>query len=131
MLTGSDFLPSRFIAFITGAFAAVLLLITVIDPVFLHFEITPNRTVLFYLGVFTGVLAVTRGMVPQDNTVFEPEILLKEVVSYTHYMPGDWEGKLHSRMVSHSHFLNGDQGNQKSHHLGIPRFTARLAKSLR
>ncbi len=98
-LADSVALMPRFIAFIAGAFAAVLLLITVIDPVFLHFEITPNRTVLFYLGVFTSVLAVARGMVPQDNTVFEPEVLLKEVVSYTHYMPGDWEGKLHSRMV--------------------------------
>ncbi|KAJ9113885.1 hypothetical protein QFC19_000079 [Naganishia cerealis] len=93
----------RFVAFISGAFAAVLLLLSVIDPVFLHFEITPDRTVLFYLGVFTSVLAVSRGMVPANNQVFDPELLLTEVVGYVHYMPESWEGKLHSQQV-HAEF---------------------------
>lgn len=92
--------PRRFIAFVAGAFFAVLLLPTVIDPVLVHFEITPGRTVVFYLTLCTVILAVARGVLSRDNTVFEPEVLLKEVVSHTHYMPGDWEGKLHSRMVS-------------------------------
>ncbi|KAJ9101819.1 autophagy protein atg9 [Naganishia friedmannii] len=93
----------RFVAFISGAFAAVLLLLSVVDPVFLHFEITPDRTVLFYLGVFTSILAVSRGMVPANNQVFDPELLLTEVVGYVHYMPESWEGKLHSQQV-HAEF---------------------------
>lgn len=90
---------SSFVAFISGAFAAVLVLVSVIDPVFLHFEITPDRTVLFYLGVFTSILAVSRGMVPATNQTFDPEILLTEVVGYVHYMPESWEGRLHSHQV--------------------------------
>ncbi|KAJ9122760.1 hypothetical protein QFC24_004190 [Naganishia onofrii] len=93
----------RFVAFISGAFAAVLLLLSVVDPVFLHFEITPDRTVLFYLGVFTSILAVSRGMIPANNQVFDPELLLTEVVGYVHYMPESWEGKLHSQQV-HAEF---------------------------
>ncbi|KAF9500576.1 APG9-domain-containing protein [Pleurotus eryngii] len=90
----------RFVAFVAGSFAAVLLLATVIDPdLFVHFEITPHRTVLFYLGIFGSVLAVARGMIPEENRVFDPELLMTEVIEYTHYMPDDWKGELHSKKV--------------------------------
>ncbi|TFK30029.1 APG9-domain-containing protein [Coprinopsis marcescibilis] len=90
----------RFVAFIAGSFAAVLVLATVLDPdLFLNFEITPHRTVLFYLGVFGAVLGVTRGMIPEENRVFDPELLMSEVITYTHYMPDDWKGELHSKRV--------------------------------
>lgn len=88
---------SRFIAFITSALASVLALASVIDPeLFLGFEITPERTVLFYLGVFGTVWAVARGAVPEENLVFDPEYALSNVTEYTHYLPGHWRGRLHS-----------------------------------
>ena len=91
----------RFVAFIAGSFAAVLLLASVLDPdLFLHFEITPHRTVLFYITVFGSILAVARGMIPEENRVFDPELLMTEVVQYTHYMPDEWKGQLHSKKVS-------------------------------
>ncbi|WVQ96605.1 hypothetical protein IAU59_003710 [Kwoniella sp. CBS 9459] len=93
-------LVMRFVAFVAGSFAAVLLVASLIDPdLFLHFEITPHRTVLFYLGVFGSVLAMARGMVPEENMVFDPEASLREVVRWTHYLPQEWTGKLHSQMV--------------------------------
>ena len=88
-------------AFVAGSFAAVLLVASLVDPdLFLHFEITKHRTVLFYLGVFGTVLAVARGMIPEDRLVFDPEHSLREVVQHTHYLPTEWKGKLHSQMVS-------------------------------
>jgi hypothetical protein len=93
-------LTPRFIAFIAGSFAAILLSASLIDPdLFLHFEITPHRTVLFYLGIFGTILAVSRGMVPEENLVFDPETTLREVVWWTHYLPNGWKGRLHSKMV--------------------------------
>jgi len=90
----------RFVAFIAGSFAAVLVLATVLDPdLFLSFEITPHRTVLFYLGVFGGILTVARGMIPEENRVFDPELLMTEVITYTHYMPDEWKDQLHSKKV--------------------------------
>lgn len=90
----------RFVAFVAGSFAAVLVLATVIDPdIFFHFEITPHRTVVFYLGVFGAILTVARGMIPEDNRVFDPELLMTEVINYTHYMPDEWKGQLHSQKV--------------------------------
>jgi hypothetical protein len=91
---------SSFVAFVAGSFAAVLLLASVIDPdLIVHFEVTPHRTVLFYIGVFGSVLAVARGMIPDENRVFDPEMLMMEVIQYTHYMPDEWKGQLHSKQV--------------------------------
>lgn len=91
---------SGFIAFIAGALASVLALASVIDPeVFLGFEITPDRTVLFYLSVFGTIWAVTRGLVPEENLVFDPEYALHEVIDFTHYRPSHWTGRLHSDEV--------------------------------
>ncbi|KAJ7286140.1 putative transmembrane protein [Mycena rebaudengoi] len=90
----------RFVAFVSGSFVAVLFLATVLDPdIFVHFEITPHRTVLFYLGVFGTILATARGMIPEDNRVFDPELLMTEVIAYTHYMPDEWKGELHSKKI--------------------------------
>jgi len=91
---------SRFVAFITGALASVLALASVIDPeMFLGFEITRDRTVLFYLGVFGTIWAVARGGVPEENLVFDPEFALSNVTEYTHYLPSHWRGRLHSSEV--------------------------------
>lgn len=90
----------RFVAFIAGSFAAVLGLASVLDPdLIVHFEITPHRTVLFYLTLFGSILAVARGMIPEENRVFDPELLMTEVIQYTHYMPDEWKDELHSKKV--------------------------------
>lgn len=90
----------RFVAFIAGSFAAVLVLASILDPdIFLHFEITPHGTVVFYITVFTGILAVAQGMVPEENRVFDSEMLMMEVVQYTHYLPDEWKERLHSKKV--------------------------------
>lgn len=91
-------------SFIAGSFTAVLLLASVIDPdLFVHFDITPQRNVLFYIGVFGAILAVSRALVPADQVVFEPELMLHAVIEYTHYMPKHWKGHFHSADV-HAEF---------------------------
>jgi autophagy-related protein 9 len=56
--------------------------------------------VLFYLGLFTSVLAVARGAIPPNTRAFSPEELLTEVVAHTHYLPDEWSDQMHSRNVS-------------------------------
>lgn len=88
---------ARFVAFISGALASVLALASVIDPeLFLGFEITPDRTVLFYLGIFGTVWAFARGLAPEETDVFDPEYALLELIDFTHYFPSTWKGRLHS-----------------------------------
>ena len=91
---------SGLVAFVTGALASVLAVASLIDPeLFLAFEITPERTVLFYLTVFGSIWAVARGNMPEENVVFDPEYALSNVTEYTHYMPSHWKGKLHTNEV--------------------------------
>ena len=91
---------ARFVSFIAGALASVLALMSIVDPeLFLGFEITHDRTVLFYLGICGTVWAVARGLLPEDNLVFDPEIALQEVIEFTHYQPAHWNGRLHGDEV--------------------------------
>lgn len=88
---------SRFVAFIAGALASVLAVASFVDPeIIFNFELTPDRTALFYLGIFGSIYAFARGNVPEETLVFEPEFALRQVIKYTHYQPAHWEGKLHS-----------------------------------
>lgn len=71
-----------------------------VDPdLIVHFEVTPHRTVLFYLTLFGSILAVARGMIPEENRVFDSEMLMAEVIEFTHYMPSEWKEQLHSKKV--------------------------------
>lgn len=88
---------ARSVAFMSGAITAVLAVCTVLDSeLFLGFEITKDRTVLFYLGIFGAIWAMTRGMVSEETAVFNPEYALRNVIEYTHYVPEHWEDRLHS-----------------------------------
>ncbi|KAI1319720.1 autophagy protein atg9 [Mortierella claussenii] len=93
-------LVCRFVAFISGSFAAVLALMTLFDQeLLLGLEITPEKTVFFYLGLFGTIMAVSRGMIPDQTESFDPELLLRGVVEHTHYMPNEWRDKLHTDEV--------------------------------
>ena len=91
---------ARFASFLSGSIAGVLALFTLFDSeALLNFEITENGTVLFYLGITGTIFAITRGMIPDERQVFEPEKLLRQVVEYTHYLSPEWKGKLHTDQV--------------------------------
>ena len=91
---------AKFVAFVAGAVASVLAAVSVFDTEsFLAFELTPQRSVLFYLGIFGSIWAVARGAVPAENIVFDPEFALKDVISYTRYMPSNWMGRLHTNEI--------------------------------
>ncbi|TVY59664.1 Autophagy-related protein, partial [Lachnellula suecica] len=88
---------ARFLAFVAGAIVSVLVVTTLLDPeLFLTFQITPERTVAFYVGVLGAIWAAMNGAVPEETLVSSPEYALQNVIDYTHYLPEKWEGKLHS-----------------------------------
>ncbi|KAL9051275.1 MAG: hypothetical protein Q9162_006118 [Coniocarpon cinnabarinum] len=92
---------ARFVAFVAGSLTSVLGAASLLDPdVFLGFEITPERTVLFYLGLFGTIWAVARGLVAEDeDSVFDPEYAITNVADYTRFMPSHWRGRLHTEDV--------------------------------
>jgi len=72
-----------------------------LDPdVFLTLEITKHGNAPLFLGILGSITAAAHAMIPEENRVFDPEMLMTEVIHYTHYMPDTWKGKLHSQAVS-------------------------------
>jgi autophagy-related protein 9 len=91
---------ARFVTFVTGALISVLVIASAIDPEFLlGFEITRDRNVLFYLGIFGSVWAVARGLLPDENAVYDIAYTLSEVIEFTHHCPPHWQDRLNSDEV--------------------------------
>ena len=91
---------ARFITFISGSFAAILAIISLLDRALLtDFEITPGGSVLFYIGLFGSIFAAGNSFTQNSNKVLEPETILKQVISETHYFPDDWRDNLHTEKV--------------------------------
>ncbi|KAL2889062.1 Autophagy-related protein 9 [Ceratocystis lukuohia] len=87
----------RTISFISGSLLAVLAIATLLDEkMFLGFEITHERTVLFYLGVLGVIWKGSRDSIQEETLVFDPEYAMTNVIEYTRYMPDSWETRLHS-----------------------------------
>jgi autophagy-related protein 9 len=42
-------------------------------------------------------------MIPEENRVFDSEVLMEAIVLYTHYLPDEWREQLHSKVV-HTQF---------------------------
>lgn len=88
---------ARFVTFVSGALVSILGLATVLDQEnFLSFEITQGRTTIFYLGIFGSIWAIARGMLPEENMIYDSSYSMEEVIEFTHYRPAHWEGRLHT-----------------------------------
>lgn len=90
----------KFVSFICGSFVAILAFLTVFDPEnFLNFEITSDRSVIFYITILGAIWSVSRNTITQEYHVFDPEETLKELYEYTHYLPKEWEGRYHKEEI--------------------------------
>lgn len=92
----------KFLSFISGSLLTILVILTVLDPEsFLNFEITNKKSVLFYISTLGAIYTICQNSIHDDNIVFEPEQNLQRLYKYTHYMPKEWEGKLHTENVKY------------------------------
>eukprot|EP00833_Pecoramyces_ruminatium_P017692 jgi/Orpsp1_1/1191724/evm.model.d7180000088068.1 len=88
---------SKLIVFISGSIVTVLTILTLIDQDFFNsFEITPGCSVLFYIGIFTSVLAFTKGMINEGTKDYDPQLLMENIAQETHYYPKKWREKSYS-----------------------------------
>ena len=91
---------ARFVTFISGSFAAVLALTAWLDEdLLLNFYITPGRSGLFYIGLFGAILAIGRAVTPDPYATYDPKGLMEAVARETHYLPSEWQSKLHADEV--------------------------------
>ena len=104
----------RLVNFISSAFLAVLVIFGLLfddeEHNFWSFELTPNRSTLFYISVFGTIWAVTSNSANTSTVTnsaenlntqgvsffYDPEASLRYVSQFTHYLPSSWNGKLHT-----------------------------------
>ncbi|SMN18286.1 similar to Saccharomyces cerevisiae YDL149W ATG9 Transmembrane protein involved in forming Cvt and autophagic vesicles [Maudiozyma saulgeensis] len=90
----------KFIAFVSGSFAAILALLTIFDSEnFLNFEITKDKTVIFYITILGTIWSVSNGAVSKEYNIFDPEETLQELAQFTHYTPDEWKDRYHTEYV--------------------------------
>ncbi|KAI1349262.1 autophagy protein Apg9 [Xylaria sp. FL0043] len=88
---------ARTVQFFVGALIAVIAIVGFSDPeMFVDFEIFPGMNAFAFVAILTTIWAVARGMISEENDVFDPEYAMKNVIEYTHYEPDQWKGRLHS-----------------------------------
>ena len=97
---------ARIVSFILGSCVMVLLILSVIrQDLLTQFELTPGRTALWYIGIFTVIIAICRSIVPDTLRTDDPSRLMRAVIEYTHYDPKHWHNKYHSSHV-HTEFAS-------------------------
>ncbi|XP_078444182.1 autophagy 9 (APG9) [Wolffia australiana] len=85
-------LIAKFISFVSGGFAAVLIMIAFLEESLLEGHIF-GRNLFWYAAVFGAVTAISRAAVSDEPHVIDSEGAMSLVVQQTHYMPKRWRGK--------------------------------------
>lgn len=82
------------LAFFAGALFAVLTIFTLLDK-----DVLLAEHVLTIIAILGIIIRACYIFIPDENTVWDPEQLLKQIVSHTHYIPDVWKGKAHTKEV--------------------------------
>ncbi|XP_024386902.1 autophagy-related protein 9 [Physcomitrium patens] len=82
---------AKLVSYVAGAFAAVILLISLIDESLLEGHIGKHN-LIWYTAFFAAILLVSRSLITEDYQVFDPVGVMRQITSHTHYMPKHWRG---------------------------------------
>ncbi|GLT61151.1 hypothetical protein SLA2020_338760 [Shorea laevis] len=89
---------AKFISFVSGGFAAILIIIAFLEESLLEGHIF-GRNLFWYAAVFGTITAISRAAITDELLVLDPEGAMSMVVQHTHYMPKRWRGKENTEMV--------------------------------
>jgi len=87
---------AKFVVFIAGSFAGVLIVLSLVDESLLLFVKVFDRNLLWYIAIFGIITAVARPFVVDKHSVFDPDEKFAKVVEHTHYYPKRWRRKVHT-----------------------------------
>ncbi|CAA7038394.1 unnamed protein product [Microthlaspi erraticum] len=83
---------AKFVSFVSGGFAAVLIIIAFLEESLLEGHVF-GRNLFWYAAVFGAITAISRAAVSDELLVLNPVGTMSTVVQHTHYMPKRWRGK--------------------------------------
>jgi autophagy-related protein 9 len=85
---------ARFVLVICGGFVLVSLGLTfVFDEEYLVVELSPGRSVAFWMAAAGVVMALASAFVPDENHIFDPAEKLEKAAEHMHYYPDEWKGR--------------------------------------
>lgn len=85
---------ARNIAFDAGGVASLILLLAIYDE-----DVFQVQHVLTLFTVLGMISVIARSLIPDENMVWCPEQLLRNVLAHVHYLPSTWRGHAHSSLV--------------------------------
>ncbi|KAK4418382.1 Autophagy-related protein 9 [Sesamum alatum] len=91
-------LVAKFISFVSGGFAAVLIIIAFLEESLLEGHIF-GRNLFWYAAVFGTITAISRAAMTDELLVLDPQGAMSLLVQHTHYMPKKWRGKENTETV--------------------------------
>lgn len=98
---------ARCVAFISGAFLAVLLALAAVldggDAILLYIKLG-DRNLLWCVGAASAIFAVSRTVLPDDvdritcenSGISAAEIIMRRIAEHTHCFPEEWRGWTHT-----------------------------------
>ncbi|GJW59200.1 autophagy-related protein 9 [Tanacetum coccineum] len=89
---------AKFVSFVSGGFAAILIIIAFLEESLLEGHIF-GRNLFWYGAVFGAITAISRALVSDELLVLDPHGTMTVVVQQTHYMPKRWRGKENTEFV--------------------------------
>ncbi len=92
---------ARCAAYISGSVVAVLLLFTLLDESILLYVRVWDRNLLWYVGVFSAIFAMSRSFIPgpEEEAYGSQEATMQKVAAHTHYFPSRWRGRCSTQDV--------------------------------
>ena len=89
---------ARFVAFVAGSFAALLLGLSLLDENLLETPLA-GRNVVWWLALTGILLAASRAFADDAPPALDPERAMAELVAHTHHLPRHWRGRAHTAEV--------------------------------
>eukprot|EP00899_Mesostigma_viride_P007400 jgi/Mesvir1/16661/Mv12272-RA.3 len=89
---------ASFVAFVTGALAAVLLGLALVEESMLEAQLF-GRGLVWYAAICGTILAVSRSFVADEPLPFQPEAIMEELAKHSHFFPRRWRGRCHTEEV--------------------------------
>jgi len=89
----------RFITFVFGAFAATLILLSLIDSEILLKGEMLGINLLWYLTITGAIAALARALVPDENAVFQADKWMRKLDEHLFFISKRWLEKAHTLQV--------------------------------
>lgn len=90
---------SKLVIFILSAIFTILILLSILNEnVLIYLHVTPNKTVLWYLGIIATIITITKNFTTK-KTVFYPRDKMIELRKIVRYLPEEFETSKDSHKI--------------------------------